>query len=345
MELRAAVDIVASVDMAATQRMAVVAHLPRLEACSDAEDLSKLIPKPSDPEAASTVEHTRERLAQVRALIHSGLYEQASARIDLVVAAAKQTKFAPLVAAAEFEHGTVLLAQGESSKAVATLHNAYYQAVAARDDALAVRCADRLAIVLGEHHGDLLAGHGWLDHARAFLTRGAPDASLVADYENAVGRLLSADGDHQRALAHHVVALTALEQEHPRRALAIAETVAHVGISHLELRDLGPAVTHLERALALWSEQLGETLQAQGQAADARRLIGHAKESVRERGDDTELRAFVAFGYAKLMHLEPHTRARGLRLAVRARAWFEDAGRLVEANEVAAWTHAAQLAQ
>ncbi|MBK9757381.1 MAG: serine/threonine protein kinase [Nannocystis sp.] len=186
----------------------VVAKLPALAACADAEALRSEVPPPDDAAVAAAVVQLRHRLVRARVLADAGRLDQAQAEIVKIRGEAEALGYRPLIAAAWLAEGRVAMDM-IGPPALAALEQAFVHATAAGDDAVAAEARARQLYVEGALAGQLAQALQGRVHAEALVTRLGGRGDLEALLANNIGVLLLLTGDAAGASErlNHAVAL------------------------------------------------------------------------------------------------------------------------------------------
>ncbi|HMG57040.1 MAG TPA: serine/threonine-protein kinase, partial [Kofleriaceae bacterium] len=149
-DLKATVDVVARLDAAsAGNAMDIVARMPQLAECADADGLRAETAGPSDDQR-DAVDAVRARISQAMALDRAGRSGEA---VDAARAAARDSEqlgYPPLTADAQLTLGRILVERNQPVSAVAALHRARELALEHRLLPVAIEAAARLIYVDGK---------------------------------------------------------------------------------------------------------------------------------------------------------------------------------------------------
>jgi hypothetical protein len=121
-----------------------VEELPALDECSDAVRLRQVVRPPDDPAVAAQVTSIEGDLARLGALYAVGDVARAAPLGERVVAAARATGYAPVLARALYWLGRTVADRG-SADALGLYDETFTAALAAGDDAMAADAAARIA--------------------------------------------------------------------------------------------------------------------------------------------------------------------------------------------------------
>jgi eukaryotic-like serine/threonine-protein kinase len=341
----------------------LLAALPPVDRCADADYVHAAEPLPDDPDVAREVEQEEEKVARAEAELTAGRLSVARELTAEALERARALGYAPLTARALHAHGGALAALAEVDAAEPPLIEAYRLARASSDFDLAGSAAVRLAFLLARFTTRR-------DQARAWAIVGEIEATLIDDVSlraaahNAYGvaAILSED---REAAGHAFERAVELLQGHAvpslltyrsnlarfhRHAGRIEEASAlHEQIVHDATVWLGPD----HPALVGFIEGLAETWQILGRASDAERELERALEIVlQSRGeihpDTTSI--LSALGHCKFrlnkleearellergVQLSEELGATGAQTAVAGLAWLAEVYMALEQPEKA----------
>ncbi|MEX1367527.1 MAG: tetratricopeptide repeat protein [Nannocystaceae bacterium] len=239
------------------QAVTLVGSLPPSSRCEDVEALRSELPPPEDPAVAEQVEALRDRLVQVRSLRSAGVYDEASAEADAIVARADELEHPPLQAEARLERGDVLREQARFEAAERDLESAYLLATELGHLGVASAAVRELAFVVGQDQAQHEAGLQWGKTAVALARRPRADAGEEAMALSAVGMILLSMGELGDALEHQRRALEVFEGTLGSRSVDIADLLHNMGTVLLRQGKQDEALGHLRRALSIRREALG----------------------------------------------------------------------------------------
>ncbi len=222
--------------------------LADLSRCADGEALMAAVPPPTDPKVRARVVALRKKLHESAALAHAGKCREALAMAAPVSEKARALSFAPFLAEALFQHGSLLDCTGKPEAAVDYLHQALIIAAKAKDDHLLALTANALCNIVGTklaRHAEALAMNRL---ALANVFRAGQDPSL-----------------HIKALGTRAIIFAQQNKfEQARSSLEQSLRIAE--------KTYGP--DHYNLAAVL--NNLGNILVMQGQNQEARKLISRA---------------------------------------------------------------------
>lgn len=207
--LAGAIEVLAAADATAVREApAVVAKLTPLAGCADAEALLREAPLPEDAATAAAVVALQRRLARVKAVADAGRPEQAQQVAAALRREAEAIGHGPTIAAAWLIEGRSAHDATAWPAAREAFAQAFVQATAAGDDALAAEARARQLYEDGVYGDGAATGLAAAPHADALVTRLGERDDLAALMANNVGVLhlirgetAAARGRFARALA------------------------------------------------------------------------------------------------------------------------------------------------
>jgi tetratricopeptide (TPR) repeat protein len=220
-ELAALVVVFASADAeVVANAVAAVTALTPISAC---EDPGAAPPEP--PEAAQITLASAEQ--------HAGHHQASRALAEASLAAAEARGDRATMSAAADILGDALSDLSELAAAERAFTRAYFDAVAAGRDALALGAATELVSLLGDRLARPADGHAWARHAEALLDRlGRPPAGEAAYLHN-LANLHARSGEYGEAEPLYRRALAILPADAPfQRGVMLtnlASTIAYLG--------------------------------------------------------------------------------------------------------------------
>ena len=229
----------------------IAAGLGPLDACSDPVELQRQT-RPPDA-LVPVVADLRAELARADAFRRASKHDEALAALT-ALAPGLPPAYPPLRAELELVRGRLLTTVGRHKEALLSLQTAYFTALSAAYDRLAIAAATDLVQLEGVHLADFDAAERWVRHARALLARGGAPAqqAALADVE---GRSLLATGRYADARDHFQRALDLYDRaglDHLPEVAVLRRILADATAAS---GDLDAAKTHLDAALASLEKQ------------------------------------------------------------------------------------------
>mgnify|MGYP002619580034 CR=1 FL=1 len=285
--MRALVDVLVDADATVVQRAAQAAGaLPSLESCSNVEVLLARVEPPSDPALVETVAVVRDQLADVRALNGAGKYGEALEVARQANETADGIGYAPLVAEASCELGSVLESSGDYSAAEQHLVRAAWIGIRARHDEIVARAAAHLVGVVGDRLARHEEGLRWGEHARAVLDRLGLDALHHARLDGAMGNVLHRMGRQEEAREHYQRAIATRSEALGAEHSSLASLHINLGNVHYRQRKYDEAVASYERARELAASLLGAEHPLVGAAVASLGMVHMAREDYEAAEED-----------------------------------------------------------
>jgi serine/threonine protein kinase/tetratricopeptide (TPR) repeat protein len=247
-------------DQVARKAVDVVASLPSIEPCDDAEGLRAAVPPPDDPALATQVDDIRKRLAEAHSMALAGRLELASANVDALVDRAALTGYSPLKFEALRTQGWLLERTGKHEQATPILAQALHGALAVRDDEVALDVIETLTALTGYHAGNYDEGMRWAELGQVVLTRQTNPASPHhADLGMQIGMIEFQAGHYEAARERIELALELerrrLGDDHPK----LAPKLDVLGAIELRTGNYQRAAEIFRRSLALVERTRGRT--------------------------------------------------------------------------------------
>jgi len=229
----------------------VVAELPSVESCL-VDTPPDALAVPDDARRAA-VDAVRTRRAKAAALQRGGRLPEAVSLIEQVVADARATDFAPVLAETLRTQGAVLQAAADYAASAAAFEEAYHVANATGDDALAAASAVELAFLQEVHRRDTARADEWTRHARAAVERADSARGLLLRHEGALalvrGDYAIARNKFEQALDRHDTT-----SEPPSERILL---LSNLGAAAYYVGDFADAQRRYTQALELTIEVLG----------------------------------------------------------------------------------------
>jgi eukaryotic-like serine/threonine-protein kinase len=249
-EMRALVAVFHDADDEVVQHaVRAVTTLPDLRRCADERVLLAEVAPPAD--RVDDVEALRNLLARAHALEESGRYHEGLALAHEAVLEADELGYVPLQAEARASLGRLQSLLGDYEHAASSLMSAYWDAVAAHSDRLAVEIAIRLVSTVGEDLLEHQRALEWAEHARAQLARMPDEPLLEARRLVALGAVRSALGEHDEARSHHEEALRIMQRELPSDDSRLASSLTNLGLVAVHQARYDEALRLHEEALRI----------------------------------------------------------------------------------------------
>lgn len=259
-ELHALVDQLASSPDQARVAAAVeaVERLPPIEACSDRDALTAVIPLPRDLARQTLITAARTELAATHALLATGQWREAEQRARDLQQRAQAIDWAPLVAETALVHGEVERQVGDTTAAEAALNAALAAAAHAHEDTISTLTLSDLAWVVGYEQERPAEGLAFATAAEAVAVRSDAPLHDLASIAQTRALIFSAKGDQDAALREAKRALVLADRDRlvdPTQATDILGTIAMVQTAQA---DYVHAEQTLRDVLARRRKELGE---------------------------------------------------------------------------------------
>jgi tetratricopeptide (TPR) repeat protein/tRNA A-37 threonylcarbamoyl transferase component Bud32 len=260
-ELAALARVLARADaQVVTGAVDAAAALRAVSSCGDVEALLAPVPLPDDPELRRRARELEGKLAEVKALLDAGRYQDALAAAAPALTEARALGHRPLVAEALELFGVALDRTGDLEGAVGALADAVWTGTASRHDEAASRAATRLTYVVGFEQEKTERGLEWARQAEAVLERmGRAEDAAFADLLMERGRAIYKSKDYPAALDHFSRAQALRARLLGERHHLTAQSLNSMGVVLKETGRFDEARAALERSLAISSETLGES--------------------------------------------------------------------------------------
>ncbi|HEU4731558.1 MAG TPA: serine/threonine-protein kinase, partial [Kofleriaceae bacterium] len=157
-DLRATVSVLAQLDAtSAANATDLVARMPDLAECADAERLQADTAPPASLTQRLAVDAARREISHAAALDRAGRSAEAIAAATAATGIAEQSGYPPVVADAVLTHGRILLATEDYERAAASFRRARAIALAQRELSVAVEAAARALYAEGMANADARA--------------------------------------------------------------------------------------------------------------------------------------------------------------------------------------------
>jgi tetratricopeptide (TPR) repeat protein len=256
-ELRAQLDVLLAADATTIEHAAqAVQGLPRVTQCADVAALRAAVKPPADPMVRQRVGDVRRRLATVRAMLESGLYQQALALATELAPEATKLGYRPLEAEVLYNLGRLQEFTGDYAAAEKTLRAAGAAAEAGRHDQFAARAWIWLVWVTGSRLGKYEEGLELAREAQAKLERFGRDDVLLAELDRNLGQIYSDQGKYDQALDYARQAL-ALQQRAAPGETQIFSALSDVADVLVEQGKYDEAIVNYQSAIAGIQQTLG----------------------------------------------------------------------------------------
>ncbi|MCA9690119.1 MAG: serine/threonine protein kinase, partial [Myxococcales bacterium] len=267
-------------------------NLPRLGTCADTSGLLARVAPPEDEADVREVEAVRRELTEASARNDAGRHGEALERTDAALVPARRLDYRPLLGESMLLRGEILDSLGEYERAADSLREAYWHALASRDDRVSSRAASLLVHVEGER-GVPEQALRWSRHAEAIIDRLAADgATIVGEWRaglaNHVAGVYARTGKYDEALDGYLHALDGMIAARGRRDLPVAGIYNNIGNLLVRRGQSARAIEHFHAALEIYEAALGAqhplvavALSNLGDAYRAERALAEAKEYTR----------------------------------------------------------------
>ncbi len=226
-----------------------VGRLAPVSECAEVRSLRSPLPVP--PPSDGRFLAMKRDLADVRALLMSGVYAEGQTRAEALVAAAHDFGYWPHTAEALLYQGWLADVQFEVEAAEEALIEALLAAQAGRHERVAAQAYLRLARTIGLKQHDLPQANRLADQARSVIERLGEPPNLVSDHQDLMGTLLTQearyDEAHERLRRALELRTVALGEDHP----LIANTLIRLGNADMARGELEAARDSFARALAI----------------------------------------------------------------------------------------------
>ncbi|MCA9717767.1 MAG: tetratricopeptide repeat protein, partial [Myxococcales bacterium] len=261
-ELTAMVEVLAHADATVVEHaVQAAAGLPSVDRCADTRALLERVAPPDDPAAAAEVQQLRGLLAESNARGQAGQLREALQRAELALPRAERLEYRPLLGEVLLQIGDFAEGLGEYERATAALREAYWHALAMRDDGLAGRSASVLVHVMAVQ-GKLDDAVTWSRHADAVLDRvelDAPEATLEhrAGLANHVATVRVQQDELEQAIASYRAALAGFSAALGAQDYRVASVHNNLGNTLARTLELEEATRHFDAARQIYERELG----------------------------------------------------------------------------------------
>jgi eukaryotic-like serine/threonine-protein kinase len=287
-ELRALVAVLGQADPEVRRHaIEAVDGLPALALCEDVPALRARAPVPDDPRVRAQVQEVEDERAQVHAELRAGRYETGLQRSDAVLAAARTSGHAPLVARVLRDRADLLVRLGRPEHAADDLREAWALALGAGDDPQAAECVVGLVSVLGYSLQRFDDAEVRIEEARAMIERVRRHDShhaetLAGNLDLARGQIELRLHHHAAAVALHERALQVAERQAGPDGLRVAKSLNALAAAHMAQQHWDRSIALYRRVLSIHVEQLGA---GHPETAHTRNNLGLALKNL---GDNDE---------------------------------------------------------
>jgi tetratricopeptide (TPR) repeat protein/predicted Ser/Thr protein kinase len=231
--------------------------LTPLDSCNDIRQLRSLIPPP-DATVRARVEALRRELGEIKAVHDAGKYINAIARLEPIVAEARDLQYKPLEAEARTRLAVAHTEQGNNSQAEAMYKAALLNAIAARHDDLLAMISAALVWPVGFQDRFEEAAQ-WMHFAEAAIERTSGSKSIVyAWLLNNMGAVLYREGRFAESVEYQRRAVALKEQLLGAEDLDVAISLGNVALGLGALHEAEEALKMNDRALRVLRHTLGD---------------------------------------------------------------------------------------
>ena len=235
-----------------------VQGLRPIEQCADITALKAVVRPPDDPAVRRAVSDVRTQLADAKALANAGRYKSALQKIPDIVAAARATKYQPVIAEALLQLAELKGENGDAAEAEKIFEEAVWIAEASRHDEVTAEAADQLIWSVGYFQGRHSEGERWASHANAILQRLGPGHEILAAWRaNNLAAVYAMERRLKEALALEEQAVVlkqkVLGPDHPDVAISLD----NVAMTLFMMDRIPEAIENNQRALTIIRKTLG----------------------------------------------------------------------------------------
>lgn len=238
------------------QTAATLAVLPPVDRCSDALFVTQEGAPPPATEAAA-VAAVRRALSDAEATLSAGRYDEGVKLAERAKGDAARTRFAPLMAQADYWFGMAHCRLGHTDACEQTLSSVAATASASDMKVLAARAWVSLAHFVGVEAKRYADGHRFLDYARMALEHLPGEVELEAERRTWLRALLLTEGRTPDALVASEDELRGMQatlgEHHKQYASALD---GRASILHVQCK-YADAVVPQEQACAILAKELG----------------------------------------------------------------------------------------
>jgi tetratricopeptide (TPR) repeat protein/predicted Ser/Thr protein kinase len=216
----------------------LVAQLPPLAPCSDAQSLLRRARPPSDPAVRERVEAIRAELVEAEALGMAAKLDEALSVALTARGEAEAIAYAPVTAEVMAMLGELARQIGDVATADDDLTAAYFMASRVHHDEIAAKAAISLVHLEGVEQSRYDEGEMWARHAEVAIERSGDDPRLRGRLLHALGGVAEARGQYERSVELLEFALAQFDHVPGAPQLHDVATTSS---------DLGQVQTHLRR--------------------------------------------------------------------------------------------------
>lgn len=255
-ELEGLLDLLASGDRQAIEHAVTsVAGLPPAGACADRRALER--GSWPSPDQRDEVLETRKHLAAAAALEWAGKHEDARERAQAALTRAEALGWAPLVASAKLQLGSLEREAGNYEAAQTGLEDAFFSARRAGADDVAAAAATQLSSAVGVGLGKPEAGLQWGKHAQVLLDEVEAGPRLRASLDRGLGGIQATAFDLDEAMARYQSAVDRLERAYGPEHPDVATTLGGLATVHRKLGHFDEAQALNKRVLEITERAFG----------------------------------------------------------------------------------------
>jgi eukaryotic-like serine/threonine-protein kinase len=286
-ELRATTDVLVDADATVVdQGVALIAALPDLDRCSEAESLLARPLDPVDPFSAAAVETVQQAIADAWAEQTAGHYTRALALAEAALSDAEPLNHRTTIAAARVALGSAHDRMAEPDAARRELVRAVRDAQAVGADELLARATSVLVWVTGDRQGRFEEANAWADLAEGTIERLGGEPRLQADLHAARGALAFSEGRYDDAIAHHEACSTASAKAWGAEHFKVFRCHINLGNVHNRRGEFDRALAAYRQGIEIAMVSVGEahplTLTARGNVVGVLEQLGRNAEAVEE---------------------------------------------------------------
>jgi tetratricopeptide (TPR) repeat protein len=258
-EVRALTNLLATADGdLVTKSVEAVQTIRPVEQCADIAALRAVVRPPDDPGVRRTVADLRDRLAVIKAEATAGQFKESRAKLDLLIAEARRTRYDPVIAEALSQLGWVQLETAEPELAEKSYEEAVILAEGARADEVVAAAETFLIYSVGYWQNRYAEGERWARHAGAVLRRLGPGHEVLAGWRaNNLGTLYEKEGRYAEALDMDLEALRIKQRALGPEHFDVAISEGNVALALFRLGRTDEAIVRGEHAVRVLSAALG----------------------------------------------------------------------------------------